>query len=337
MYQIGVTRKHFLLALLVMAFALGIILFAPFLTIIVISAAVSVLFYPTYNWLKKHVTKNISWIAALLTIIAFVVIICLPVFLLGVTAINQAQDIYSWINTNGGVGAQLAKVDKLFSKFFPSELVHFQDYSTNISDWFANNLGALVSSTISALVSFTLVVLTTFYFLKDGAHWKQTIIELSPLTNENDHKIIDKLRGAVNAIFKGYLLIGFIQGALMTIGLWIFGVPNPALWGIIASITSLVPMLGTALVAVPAFLFLLATGHTLAALGFGIWSVFFVGAVDNLLNPIIVGRKIDIHPLLVLLSVLGGLIFLGPAGILIGPLVISFIYSLMSVYKTEMV
>jgi predicted PurR-regulated permease PerM len=336
MYQIGVTRKHFFMGLLIIAFVLGIILFAPFLTTIVISAAVSVLFYPIYVWLKKRVAGDRSWLAALITIVAFIIIVCVPVFLLGVTAINQAQDIYTWINTHGGLEAQLGKVDKMLSRFFPQEFVHFQDYATNITDQFASHLGILFSSTVSTIVSFFLVVLTTFYFLKDGARWRQTIVELSPLTDENDHKIIEKLRSAVNAIFKGYLFIGFIQGALMTIGLWIFGVPNPALWGIITCITSLVPTLGTALVAIPAILFLLATGHTLSAVGLGAWCTVVVGAVDNLLNPIIVGRKIDIHPLLVLFSVLGGLIFIGPSGILIGPLVVSFIYALMSVYRTEM-
>lgn len=336
MYQIGVTRKHFFLGLLVIAIALGVILFAPFLTIIVISAAVSVLFTPIYTWCKRRLTGGISWLASLITIIIFIAIVCIPVFLLGITAINQAQDIYEWVNAHGGVEVQLAKVDKFLWRFFPQEFVHFEEYATSITDKFASHIGILLSGTVSLGISFFLVVLTTFYFLKDGAHWRSTIVELSPLNDDNDNKIINKLRSAVNAIFKGYLLIGFIQGSLMTIGLWIFGVPNPALWGIVTSIASLVPTLGTALVAIPAIIFLFATGHTFEAIGLGAWSAIIVGTVDNIVNPLIVGRKIDIHPLLVLFSVLGGIIFIGPSGILIGPLIISFIYALMSIYRTEM-
>ncbi len=121
----------------------------------------------------------------------------------------------------------------------------------------------------------------------------------------------------------------------MGVGLWIFGVPNPALWGVLTGIASLVPTIGTALVAIPAILFLFAIGNNGAALGLSIWSVIIVGTIDNLLNPIIVGNKIDVPPLLILFAVLGGIALMGPVGILIGPLTVSFLYTLVSIYRTR--
>ncbi len=119
----------------------------------------------------------------------------------------------------------------------------------------------------------------------------------------------------------------------MGVGLTIFGVPHAALFGLFAAVASLVPSIGTAIVAIPVILFLFASGDTTAAIGFTIWSTIIVGFVDNLLNPVLVGRKTNIPPLFVLFSVLGGIALLGPVGILIGPLTISLLLALISIYR----
>lgn len=121
----------------------------------------------------------------------------------------------------------------------------------------------------------------------------------------------------------------------MGIGLFIFNVPNAALWGVIASIASLVPTIGTALISVPAIVFLLATGESTNAIGLAIWAGVAVGMVDNFLSPIVVGKKIDIPPFFILFSVLGGIALLGPIGILVGPLTVSLLYTLISIYRDE--
>jgi predicted PurR-regulated permease PerM len=94
-----------------------------------------------------------------------------------------------------------------------------------------------------------------------------------------------------------------------------------------------VPSVGTGLVAIPAILYLFAIGHAGAAIGLAIWSALLVGTIDNLLNPIVVGKNINVPPLLILFSVLGGISLLGPVGILIGPLTVSLLYALVSLYR----
>jgi predicted PurR-regulated permease PerM len=177
--------------------------------------------------------------------------------------------------------------------------------------------------------------LTIFYFLKDGEGWRETLLRLSPLSSSADEKILAKLSQTINGVLKGYLLIAFIQGTLMGIGLTIFRVPNSAIWAVVAGIAATIPPLGTAVVSVPAVIFLFATGHTGLAIGFLIWAVLIVGAGDNFLNPYIVGHKIDVPPFLILFSVLGGISLLGPVGILIGPLTVSLLYTLVEIYQKE--
>jgi len=188
---------------------------------------------------------------------------------------------------------------------------------------------------LTALFSFMLMLLSIFYFLKDGERWKKTLITLSPLSDTDDKKIVAKLSQVVNGVIKGYLLIALMQGLLMGIGLGIFGVPNPALWGIVAAVASLIPSIGTAFVSIPAIIFLFATGQTIPAIGLLIWAVVFVGLIDNLLSPILISKNIKISPFLILFSVLGGISLLGPVGILVGPLTISLLYALISIYRNE--
>ena len=113
----------------------------------------------------------------------------------------------------------------------------------------------------------------------------------------------------------------------------IFGIPNAIIWAVVASISSFIPTVGTSIVAIPAILFLFLTGMKLQALGLLIWSIIIVGTVDNILSPYIISRDTEIPSLFILFSILGAVSLMGPLGILIGPLVLSLLYSLISIYK----
>ena len=179
------------------------------------------------------------------------------------------------------------------------------------------------------------MLLIIFYVLKDGMRWKKALVLFSPLEDKNDEKIIARLSLAVNAVIKGYFFIAIVQGVLLGIGFWIFGIPHGALWGTVAAVASLIPTIGTAFISVPAIIFLYFTGDTYSALGLLIWAVIIVGMIDNFLSPLVVGTKINISPLIIMFSVLGGISFLGPVGILIGPLCVSLLYTLISIYRHE--
>lgn len=326
-------KKYFFSIILFAALALGLILFWPFLTTIVLGIVMSVLFFPLYQRLEQKIGNRT--IAAILTVSAFVIILCVPLTFIAIVVFNQAQDLFAWLMQEGALNGLLTEGNLLLSSMFPGIDFNLESGVANLVSGFASSIGTIFTTTLSSIFSLLLILLSMFYFLKDGPHWKEVTLAISPLSKGNDEHIIERLKLSINGIVKGYLLVGLAQGILMGVGMFIFGVPHAALWGVFAAITSLIPTIGTALVSVPAIVFLFATGHTGAALGLGAWAVLLVGLVDNLLNPIIVGRSINIHPLFVLFGVLGGVAMLGPVGILIGPLILSFIYALISVSKTE--
>jgi predicted PurR-regulated permease PerM len=326
-------RKYFFFGLFLLGTVLTVTILWPFAKVIILAIALSAVLFPVYKFFKKYLKT--PWVSSLLTVVLFLIVLCIPLFIIGTTVFNQSQNLYAWVADHGGLDNITKVFNRSIQNVFPGGSINLKDSITSVASNFTSSIGSAFTATLTTIFSLFLVLLSMFYFLKDGINWKQILIHFSPLSDESGNKILTKLNGAVNGIVKGYLLIGVVQGILMGVGLAIFGVPNAVLWGLFTAIASLVPTIGTAFVAIPALLFLLIMGKTGAAIGFGIWAVALVGTIDNLLNPYLVGRKIDIHPLLVLFSVLGGIVLMGPIGILIGPLAISFMYALSSVYKTE--
>ncbi len=329
------TRKYFYLGLVLAVGFLTVLILWPFAKVLVLSLALTAVLFPIYAYLKRKL--KVSWVAALITVVGFIIVLCIPLFAIGTIVFKQSTQLSLWIADHGGFDNITRLFNRSITNLLPEGALNLQSSITAMTAKFSAGIGTAFTATLSTIFSFLLVILSMFYFLKDGTEWKKTLINFSPLSNEGGNHILGKLNTAVNGIIKGYLLIALVQGVCVGVGLFIFGVPNAALFGVLAGITSLVPTIGTALVTVPAFIFLLVMGRTGAAIGFAIWGLALVGTIDNMLNPIFVGKRINIHPLLVLFSVLGGIVLMGPIGLLVGPLAISFMYALMSVYKTEVV
>lgn len=332
--QTKIMERYFFFGLLLTTFVFSFFIFKPFWIVIVLSIAFSIVLYPFYKWF--HSKGLSSGFSSLLTVILFTIILCGPLFGIGVIVFKQSQNFYHTLVDGGSVVQYIDQIETSVNNVLP--LGFSLDAKAKISDFslfISKNIGQIFSATLNTFLNFTLMLLAIFYFLKDGMHWKKYLVKLSPMADTDDEKIISRLSKAVNGVVKGYLLIALLQGLLMGIGLAIFGIANPALWGVVAAIGSLIPMIGTAFVSVPAIIFLFATGHSASALGLLIWATILVGTIDNILNPYLIGGKINIPPLLILFSVLGGIALLGPVGILMGPLTISLLHTLLSIYKNE--
>lgn len=331
--QTKIIERYFFFGLLLSVFIFTFFIFRPFWIVILLSISLSIIFLPLYNLLREKLSPNL---ASLFTVIAFIIILLGPVLAIGILVFNQTQDAYLFITTGGKLGPFIDNLEHTINKSLPGNMSI--DLNQKISEsigFLTNNVAKIFSTTLSAFFDFTLVVLSMFYFLRDGRKWKKAIIELSPLNDKDDGQIISKIKNAVNGILKGYLFISLLQGILLGLGLYFVGIPNAALWGLVAGIASLLPMVGTSIISVPAIIYLFFTGHNIEGVILLAWSMLLVGTIDNLLSPYLISGKINIPPLLVLFAVLGGVSLLGPIGVLIGPLVISILYTLISIYKNE--
>jgi len=332
--QTKIIEKYFFFGLLLATLLFTFLIFRPFWAVLVLGISFSIVLYPVYEWLNKKHLPN--WLSALFTVFLFILVICGPLLGIGAVVFDQSEDVYRQVVNNGNAEPFLSLIENKVNNILPDIMaVDINEKTSDFITYVSNNIANIFSSTVSAFFSFLLMLLIIFYFLKDGTKWKKALMVLSPLSDKDDEKIIARLAFSVNAVIKGSLLIALIQGILMGFGLWLFNIPNPALWGVVAAVCSLLPTFGTALISVPAIIFLFFTGDNTSAIGLIIWAALAVGMIDNFLSPLIVGTKINIPSLLILFSVLGGISLLGPVGILVGPLAISLLYTLISIYRNE--
>ncbi len=327
-------ERWFFLVLLLLTIALVACIFKPFFAVLVIGASLAVVLSPVHHWCcDKKVPSTLS---ALLTTVLFVIALGGPLFAIGTVIFHQAQTAYQDLANGGGAVSLLDSVDQWLQSVIPSG--YSFDLRVQASKGLAliaTNLAGVFTSTISMLLAIALTFMSVFYFLKDGPRWLREAVRISPLYDQDDEKILAKLGQAVNGILRGYLFIAVLQGILIGVGLAMFGVPNPALWGLVAMFASLLPTIGTAFVSIPAVLFLVFTGNMWGALGFGLWAALLVGMIDNFLSPIVVGNKVQIPPLFILFAVLGGIVLFGPVGLLVGPLAVSLLHTLLIMYRAD--
>jgi len=332
------TEKYFLFIFLLMVIVFTVIIFYPFITIFILAAAFSVVLNPVYLWIKIHLVKNIPWLASIVTILLFVLILCIPLFFVGRAIFNQTQDLYyNIVNLNSENYSQfIGSINTYINKLLPAGFDF--DISSKITELISslsNNLANFFSSILNSILTLFLIIFSLFYLLKDGEKWKNGFVNIFPLKNRDTNEILSNLHKSINRIFKGSFIIAILQGVLSWIGFMVFGVPNAIIWAVLVCVASFIPTVGTSLISVPAMLFLFFSGMQFQALGLLIWSAFLVGMVDNILSPYLISKDSDIPSLFILFSILGAIVLMGPLGILIGPLVLSLLYSLISIYKKE--
>ena len=141
------------------------------------------------------------------------------------------------------------------------------------------------------------------------------------------------MRTVTQAVLYGQVLTAVIQGALGGLGLLICGVPNPLFWGAIMMITAFVPLLGTPLIWVPAAVGLILDGQTTRGIVLLIYGATIVMNIDNFLRPRLVSGRSKVHPVLILIGVLGGLRVFGFIGMLVGPLILAVLVALIKFYE----
>lgn len=331
------TRKRqqaFLLLLLAFVCVLAFFIFQPFLVPLIFAAAIAVVFQPLFQGILRIIRGRRS-IAAALTTLAIFIVFSLPLTILGAQVTREATDVYTAVAQNGTHNSVLEQANTVLRQFVPEFSVDITQYARQAVSWILPNIAGIFSSSAKFLLSTFVFFFALYYLLKDGTALRDALIRLSPLTDKDDELLFSKLHAAVTAVIRGNLTIALIQGGVATLGFFLFGVPNATLWGSVTAIAALIPGVGTALVVVPVAIYLFLTGNVPQALGMVAWGMAAVGLVDNLLGPRLLGKGTDLHPLLVFLSVLGGIALFGPMGILLGPILINLLLALLGLYANH--
>ncbi|MCK5095999.1 MAG: AI-2E family transporter [Candidatus Pacebacteria bacterium] len=334
----NVLESIFFLGLLAVSGGVLFMIFKPYIAAMFIAAIFASIFYPLYMFLLRYF-KGKKDISAFLTVMVVLVVILLPLLIMGTVLFQETKDIAVGLQKGDGtinfVETKLEAVELYLNDLAPDANINIDLRSVvqTTALWVTDHLGTLFSGVAKGTLNLFLMIIALFFFLRDGKKIHGTLVRWSPLRDKCDENIMNKVVAAVDSVVKGSLLIAALQGFLLGVGFAIFGVSSPVLWGFVGIFASLIPSVGTALVWVPGVLYLFfAQDATVMAIGLAVWGVLIVGLADNFLRPILIERGVKTHPLLIFLSIFGGISLFGPIGLLVGPIVLSFVFALVDVY-----
>ena len=311
------------------------LIMAPFLGALALAAIIVTICYPLFERILKHTPRKNRTLAALATTFLVLLLIILPIVLMSSLVVREVVGFYQELSApedhhlENALHFTEAKVRMLM----PGFEINTDAQIKLIGEWLASHLGAIFAGTLSTIFTFFIAVLGSFYFFRDGKELMQILIKASPLPDKEDEVIFDRMARAVRAVATGTLLLALMQGFLVTVGFSLFGIHRAILWGSLASIGALMPGIGTTIVTAPAIIYLFAIGDTVSAVGLLVWSALIVGMIDNIVGPYLIGRKNNMHPFVILISVLGGIALFGPLGFIVGPVVVTLFFVLLEIYN----
>jgi predicted PurR-regulated permease PerM len=200
---------------------------------------------------------------------------------------------------------------------------------------------ALIAGTLKHITSIVAQALASFFILffvfRDGPTVKKRIISLLPSPDDRLQRLFQHVNDTVLATVYGSLAIAVIQGFLVGVAFWVFGLRSPVLWGSVTAVFAPIPVIGTGFVWIPAMVFLMFMGHVGKAVALAIWCSIVVHPVDNFLRPYLIsGRIKELNTLYLFVALLGGLEAFGFLGLFIGPVVLSLSWALLSMLGEEM-
>ncbi|MEM6533841.1 MAG: AI-2E family transporter [Myxococcota bacterium] len=321
-------------------------LFLPYATDFILAFMFVALFRGPYERLKVRLKGNSLAASALITtVIAFAVAIPLG-FIITSLSVEAAAFYNSTLSTltvgkiEGflfGDGTQAVLIRKLAETAgvdWTPQLV--RDGITSASGSVANLLYTFVTGQISnvfaLLLHFFIMLMVIYFLLIDGQALKRYVFETSPLPDDEEELLAQKFAAVGRATLFGNGFGSLLQGVIGGISMAVVGLPSPVLWGFVMTIFAFLPLVGVSIVTVPAAIYLAITGKWVAALLF--FSFNFVQAliVENVVKTRLIGSQMQMHTLLIFMSIMGGLSLFGIIGLLYGPLIVALFLTLAELY-----
>jgi len=282
-----------------------------------------------------------------LTCIILLLVILIPLFSLMSIIASQALEFSSQV-TKGMQNGQLwqwigVKIDafKLYLTHLnlplpPGEIKLEEIVRTVVTKAsafvYTNAIGLIKGFTVF-FFDLLLVLFITFFMFLQGDDFIAAIKRLSPLDPAHNDEILRETETTIKATLWGTVIVAFAQGTLGGVGFFIFGLPQPAFWGTVMIPASVIPVVGSTIIWGPAAMYLLFTGHVIKGIGLIFWGGVVVSVIDNVLKPILVKGSSETPSIFILFSILGGLTYFGMIGFILGPLILSFLLSLLRIYQ----
>jgi len=325
-----ITSGIILLVLIVLAF----FLIKPFLLSMILAFILAFIFRPLYMRLNKKVkSKGLS---ATIICIFLLILIVIPVWFLTPILVNQSIQIF--------VASQdldlVTPLKQLLPQLFETEVVSssittaLYSFITKITNSTMNAFSNLLLNFPTLFLQFLVVLFVFFFSLKDGEALVDYIKSLLPFSKEIEKRLFKSTNDITYSVLYGQVVLGVLQGLLVGVGLFLFGVDNALFLTLLACLAGILPIIGTAVIWIPVVIYLLISNQIGAFFGvliFGLASTIF----ESIIKPAFVAKRTNVNSAIILIGMVGGIFFLGALGTVIGPLILAYLLIILDLYRDK--
>jgi len=336
-------RQAFLLLLVAAISAAFVAMIRAFLLTILLAAIFSGLVYPVYQWVLGRL-RGSATAAAIATLVLLLVVVMVPLFAVLGAGANETLRVTQTIRPRleqlvdqpGELDRRLRDVPGylLVEPYRAQILTKAGELLASTSAFFFAALSATTRATAVFIFQFAVLLYTMFFFLTGGPALLRKFLAYLPLMEADKHRMLEKFVSVTRATLKGTILIGAVQGVLGGLAFWVVGLDGAIFWGTVMTVLSIVPGIGGALIWVPTSIVLVVTGEVWRGIALAAFCGLVVGSVDNLLRPRLIGQDIQMHDLLIFFSTLGGLLFFGAMGFILGPILAALFVTAWDIFGT---
>ena len=315
-------------------------LLQPFFFPIFWAIVIAGIFQPLYRRINRRL-QSPNW-STVIIFLFIALLILIPLGTVGKLVFTESLQIYETlkpgardIDTNfqriisaitDNPLADSIQIDKVFLSEKAAEIVR------SIANYIFVNLKALTQNTLGLLVKLAIMLYTLFFFIRDGDKFLQSAIRFFPLGMGRERLLYERFLLTVRSTLKVTLIIGGIQGIIGGSLFFITGIEGAPIWGLLMILMAVVPGVGCSIIWAPAGILMLINGYNwegVLILGVGF---LVISTIDNVLRPILIGKDVAMHPLLIFLSTLGGIFVFGFSGFVIGPIITSLLLAILDMY-----
>lgn len=327
----------------------------PFFIPLLWSLVLAVVLYPVYKRLNQLLRDRRNISSSIMILLTTILIILPFVFVLSTLAI-ESYDLYNTLKAGDNIQKIKTELSGLFDNsviesLIPRQVLEEIKNRFNIED--INIIGLLSETALNTsksivniaqniatnvtlyIINFGITLFALFFFFRDGERFYSYLLNSIPMDAADKSEITSIFSKTINVTVTGNLTVAAVQGLLVTIIFLILGIDYPVLAGFVSFILSILPIVGSALIWLPASVILIVAGSLVKGLIILIYGIIIISVSDNLLRPLIIGKQVKLHTLFLFLTIIGGLDYFGFSGIIIGPVLLALSISFIEIYRKK--
>lgn len=319
------------------AIFLTLLLAQPFLSSLTLALVLAVVFARPHRAIEVAIRQRSVAAALSVTIVALIVVI--PLLLILTRLIGEAVVGANYIQQQieGGQWREFLAAHPSLQTLnaWIEQQFDLQAMLGRAMSWLTNASATIIRQSTGQVISILLSFYLLFFFLRDRAQALDLLTRLSPFPAEQTHALFARVGDTIYATIYGTIAVAGLQGLLGGVAFWWLKFPSPALWGIVMGALSIIPVLGSFIVWIPATIFLALEERWGEAIALGLWGSLVIGTADNFVRPLLMGNSLRLHTAPTFIAMLGGIQLFGPSGIVLGPIIMTTTALLLELWRNR--